>query len=126
MSRSIKNILVVIVAFLAGAMVIYLGEAFTHKYHPFFANRADNIDILPVGVLSLILLLHALGAFVSGMILKKFLVSADTFIITLVGLGWTLIGVVGILKVPQPIWYTISDTCIYLPMTLLGSKFMKK
>ncbi len=126
MSSSIKNMLVIIAAFLIGAIVVYLGEACIHKYHPFFVNVVNPSDNLPAGVLALMLLFHAAGAFVSGIILKKFLVSADTFIITLVGLGWTLVGVVSMLKVSQPIWYAISDTCIYLPMTLLGSKLFKK
>jgi hypothetical protein len=122
MSSSIKNMLVIIAAFLIGAIIVYLGEACIHKYHPFFVNGVNPSDSLPAGVLALVLLFHAAGAFISGIILKK----TDTFIITLVGLGWTLVGVVSILKVSQPIWYAISDTCIYLPMTLLGSKLVKK
>lgn len=127
MSNSIKNMLVIITAFLIGGAIMYLGEALIHRYHPFFTEgQALNVDALPAGILTLILLFHAIGAFASGLFLKKFIVSADSFIITLVGLGWTLVGVVGMIKTAQPVWFAISDTCIYLPMTLLGSKCIQK
>ncbi len=125
MSNSIKNLLVIIIAFIVGGVVMYVGESLIHQYHPFFTS-GSSADILPNGILALILLCHALGAFASGFFLKKFIFSADTFIITLVGLGWTLVGLATMIKIPHPIWFTISDICVYLPMTILGSKLLKR
>lgn len=129
MSNSIKNMLVIIASFLLGGVVIFLGEALIHTYHPFYVEGSAAGEVvvkLPDGILALILLIHAMGAFVSGGFLKRFVIFADSFIITLVGLGWTLVGVVSLVSVSQPIWYTISDTCVYLPMTILGSKLFKR
>lgn len=129
MSNSLKNMLVIICSFVAGGGVIYLGEALIHTFHPYFTNSSPveyNASTLPAGILALIIILHALGAFVSGLLLKKFLISADSFIITLVGLGWTLVGVSSVFNESYPVWYAISDTCVYLPMTILGSKSVGK
>lgn len=129
MSNSIKNMLVIIASFLLGGVVIFLGEALIHNYHPFYVGGSaagGDVVKLPDGILALILLIHAMGAFVSGWFLKRFVISADSFIITLVGLGWTLVGVAAMVKASQPVWFAISDICVYLPMTILGSKLIKK
>lgn len=128
MSNSIRNMLVIIASFLLGGGVIFVGEALIHSYHPFYVEGSSAGEVvvkLPDGILALVLLTHAMGAFASGWFLKKFVLSADSFIITLVGLGWTLVGVAAMVKSSQPIWFTISDICVYLPMTILGSKLIK-
>lgn len=129
MSNSIRNMLVIIASFLLGGGVIFIGEALIHSFHPYYVDgTAAGVGAvkLPDGILALILLTHAMGAFASGWFLKKFVMSADSFIITLVGLGWTLVGVAAMVKTSQPIWFTISDICVYLPMTVLGSKLIKR
>ena len=133
MSNSIKNTLVVIISILAGGLFVFLAESLIHQWYPLPTNvDPDDMKSIkqympnaPVGSLALMVLTHAIAAFISGWLIAKFAKSNVQFLALITGMIWTLVGVTNIVMIPHPIWFSIADTCIYLPMTILGTKALK-
>ncbi|MBK8625047.1 MAG: hypothetical protein IPN86_05650 [Saprospiraceae bacterium] len=130
MNNSLRNTLVVITSLLVGGIVLYLFETLIHQWFPMPAD-VDPSDIeslknympnAPVGSLALLILTHAIAAFISGWIIAKFAKSNIQFLALITGMIWTLFGVTNIVMIPHPLWFSIADTCVFLPLTILGSK----
>ena len=130
MNPTLRNILVVIGALVAGSIIVYAFESISHII---FAPPAeiDTADIAslktfmknaPAGSLAIVLLAHAAGAMVSGWLIGRFVLSSQRMLAMIVGLVWTFFGVINLVLIPHPLWFTIADVCVYFPMTLLGLK----
>jgi predicted MFS family arabinose efflux permease len=115
----LKNFLVLIIAMVAGGMLVWGIEVLIHRL-------MTNHDLFNTRNLVLTILAHGLGAFLSGWIINRFTESPSNIWIWVVALLWTLAGVVNVVSISHPIWFAIADTCIYLPMTILGSRFSGK
>lgn len=134
MSPTVKNILVIIVALVTGALIVYGFETLSHQLFPPPSDINTNdleslkkvIKNAPAGSLALVLLAHAFGALVSGWIIGKFAASSHRLLALAIGLLLTVAGVANLVMIPHPVWFSISDACIYLPMTLLGLKLSFK
>jgi uncharacterized membrane protein YeaQ/YmgE (transglycosylase-associated protein family) len=134
MSPTVKNILVFIAALVAGGLVVFGLESLSHQIFPppTDLNPADieNLKSImknaPAGSLALVILAHAVGAMVSGWIIGRFAASSHRMLALAMGLLWTITGVANLVMIPHPVWFSISDACVYLPMTLLGLKLSEK
>jgi uncharacterized membrane protein YeaQ/YmgE (transglycosylase-associated protein family) len=134
MSPTVKNILVFIVALVAGGAVVYGFETMSHQLFPPPADiNSNDLESLknimknaPAGSLALVILAHAVGAMVSGWIIGRFAASSHRMLALTMGLLWTITGVANLVMIPHPVWFSISDACVYLPMTLLGLKLSEK
>ncbi|MBK8516983.1 MAG: hypothetical protein IPL55_12100 [Saprospiraceae bacterium] len=130
MSHPVRNVLIVVGAILAGSILVSVLESLILALFtlPPEMNRADigavtaYIERSETRELALYLLIHALGAFLSGWIIGRFAASSWPLLAFVTGLIWTFIGVSEIVLLSHPLWYAISDTCVYLPMTILGLK----
>lgn len=130
MNNALKNALIVIVSISSGGFVIYLSQMLIKLWFPLPQDvDSGNMDSMktyilnaPAGSLALVIVSHALASFVSGWLISNFARSNLSFLTLLVGLMWTLFGVVNIVLIPHPIWFSIADTCVFLPMTILGSR----
>ena len=130
MSPTIKNLFAVIVALVAGGLVVYGFEYLIHQLYP----SPDNIDLashdslktymreVNEGSLSLLLLAHSIGALTSGWVIGLLGLDNKRFLVLITGLILTLSGVVNLVVLPHPIWFSIADTCVYLPLTIMGLK----
>lgn len=134
MNSSVKNIIVFISALIAGGLVVWGLEKLSHQVYPppsdFDSSNLESLKKVvqnaPAGSLALVLLAHAFGAMVSGWIIGKFAASSHRLLALALGLLLTVAGVANLIMIPHPVWFSISDACIYLPMTLLGLKLSSK
>lgn len=125
--QTLKNTFIFILCLLTGGLSSYMAEQTVRiNYH--FPDVSDKesyahfVQILPPGVWVWILLVHAAGVLITGFLLGKFLKDNSLFLYKLAALIWMFFGLVNILYVPHPLWYTISDLCIYYPMVYIGHK----
>jgi CBS domain containing-hemolysin-like protein len=121
MSTGLKNTLVVILAIIVGGIAIYMFEIFATNISNQQLSDHNLIKDNPK-YLVLILLAHAIGGIVTGWLIGKFTAQQDNFLVLLAGLFWTIIGVANIVSFEHPVWFAIADTCIYLPMVVIGRK----
>ena len=130
MSSGVKNILIVIGAIIAGSVVVFGIESISHIMFPPPSDlQLDDMDSLkrympqaPAGSLALLILAHAAGALISGWIIGRFAHGDKRWVAMLTGVVWTFFGLINLVMIPHPIWFTIADICVYLPMTVLGVK----
>jgi hypothetical protein len=130
MNPILRNILVVAVGMAAGMIFITLG----HQVSNIILPPPPSIDIndmnslvanakdLTAGHWALVLLSHALGPLCAGFIVGKFAVSPVKPIIWIVGMTYTLVGILNLYYMPTPIWMSIADLCMYIPMAWLGAR----
>ena len=119
MNSSLKNLLIVVIAMIAGGLTIAGVEYL-------IASIEWQNDMMHPSRLALVVVAHALGAIISGIVIGKF-AKVDAYFYTLIaGMIWTLVGIAQIITIPHPIWFSIADTCVYLPMTILGAKLASK
>lgn len=120
MSSTIKNFIVFFIAMFAGGVLVLVVETLAQQ----IISSAEHMDPRR---LALILLAHGMGAFLSGWIISRFSMSASNIWIWVTALLWTLGGLLNLVSnISHPVWFAIADTCIYLPMTILGSRFSGK
>lgn len=133
MNNSFRNTLVVIIAIVIGGLIIYFSEMLIKIIFP-LPSHIDPMDMeslksylptAPVGSFALLILAHAAAAFISGWLISIFAKTNIQFLALITGLIWTLVGVTNIVMLPHPIWFSIADTCVFLPMTILGTKLYK-
>ncbi|MBK9564085.1 MAG: hypothetical protein IPO37_02450 [Saprospiraceae bacterium] len=134
MSPTVKNIIVFIGALVAGGVVVFGLESLSHQIFPLPADiNPTDIESLksimqnvPAGSLALVILAHAVGAMVSGWVIGHFAASSHRLLALAMGFLWTISGVANLMMIPHPVWFSIADACVYLPMTLLGLKLATK
>jgi hypothetical protein len=72
-------------------------------------------------------LAHALGTFL-GALIAGLIVPAQKMKLAMIVGGWFLLGgIINILMLPSPLWFTLTDLIgAYLPMAYLGAKLITK
>ena len=75
---------------------------------------------MPTGALLMVLVAHAGGSLVSGLVCG--LIAMRTWYIAAIGMGilWTCGGVAMLMMLPSPIWFAIADVVLYIPAAVLG------
>jgi hypothetical protein len=77
---------------------------------------------LPTGALLIVLVAHAGGSLVSGLVCGLIAMRPRYVAATILGLLWTMGGVIMLFMLPAPIWFAIADVVLYVPAALLGVK----
>ena len=75
---------------------------------------------LPTGALIFVLIAHAGGSFVSGLVcglvaMRAWYVPALCF-----GIFFTIGGIYNLTQIPSPTWFAITDIVLYIPAALVG------
>lgn len=130
MNPMLRNILIVAGAMIAGMVFLSLGHYLSNIILPpppsidinDEASLVKNAGDLTPGHWALVLLSHGLGPLVSGFVVGKFVTSPLKPIIWIVGIAWTITGIMNLFIIPTPLWMKIADLCIYIPMTWLGAR----
>jgi hypothetical protein len=127
--KATKYILPVVVGAIAGMLLIKVGENQLEKLYPLPAGiDNNNIDALataiaamPKAAFELLLLNYAISSFVAG--LAATLMAGRTFArpAVIVGIILTLGGLFNVITFPkQPIWFSVSNLLVYLPLAVIG------
>lgn len=125
----INRIFAILTGVVAGAIVIGLLETMSNNMHPFpegldFTDKAilaDHISGLPTSAFVLVLFAHALGAFVGGFVASKMAKVQKKGAAMFTGFILLLAGVLNLISIPHPLWFSIVDIIIYTPMALIGN-----
>ena len=101
--------------------VFPLPEGLDH--HDFEAFRAHvEANGLPTGAMIIVLVAHAGGSFVSGLVCG--LISKRTWYLaaTFLGILWMCGGIAMLMVLPAPAWFAVADVILYVPGALMGVK----
>jgi len=128
LKQTLKNTFVFIIALILGGLISYLFEQIGYLVYdkPDISAKEifeEYIITAPESVFAWLLLSHSFGAMTTGFVLGRFLANNSLFLYKVAALFWMFYGMLSILYVPHPIWFTISDLCIYFPMVFLGHQF---
>ena len=138
MSETIKLIVnrlfSILTGVVGGALVIGLLEMVSHRMNPLpdgfdFTDKAaltDHIANMPLSVFLFLLLAHGIGALVGGFIASKMAKVQKRGAAMFVGLILVLAGLLNLMAIPHPIWFSVSDILIYTPMALAGNLLRSK
>lgn len=125
-----NRIFSILTGLVAGAIVIGLLEMVNHTMYPLpdgldAANRdvfKDYIMTLPLTAFLFLLVAHGVGAMVGGFVASKMAQVQKRGAAMFVGFILVLAGVLNLLSVPHPLWFSIADVLIYTPMALVGNE----
>ena len=129
----LNRIFAILTGVVAGAIVMGLLETLSNKLHPLPEGLdpintealADHISSLPITAFLLVLIAHALGALTGGFVASKMAKVEKKGTAMYTGLILLLAGVLNLIAVPHPLWFSIIDVIQFTPMALLGN-FIRK
>ena len=77
---------------------------------------------MPIGALLIVLVAHAGGSLVSGVVCG--LIAGRSWYAAAAALGilWMCGGIAMLVMLPVPIWFAVADVLLYVPAALLGVK----
>ena len=77
---------------------------------------------LPTGAMMIVLLAHAGGSLVSGLVCGLVAMRSCYLPAALLGVLWTCGGIAMLMLLPAPTWFAVADVLLYIPCALLGVK----
>ncbi len=133
LSSTNKNILVSIAAIFVGGLCVGLGHTIQFQLIPLPEGMDFNseesvlahVHEITAGGWALTLLAHALGPLVSGFLAAKFAATQHRRVVHIIGIVWTIVGIMNLFNMPHPTWFMIADVCMYLPMAILGGRLAR-
>lgn len=134
MNRILKNILAIVLGWLAGSVVNMGLVQFGHKFFPLEGIDTNNMDALAEVMPSLEFkyfifpfLAHALGTLFGAFVAGKMAASHQMKFALAIGVLFLLGGIMVNYMLPGPVWFTISDILLaYIPMAWMGGKLALK
>jgi len=116
-----KRVLAVLAGLVVGVLVIFLSQAVEMLIFPpppgFDPNDKEQLKALMTNApsMSLVLLLvgYFLGAYVGALIATSIVKGTTWMPALMVGAVLTVLGLINLLAIPHPVWFTISALAIY-------------
>ena len=126
----LRKILAVVFGIVAGSAFNMAIVAASHAVYPlpegidpndFDAFKAHvEAHGMPTGALIMVLVAHAGGSFVSGLVCGLIVMRAWYGAAVGLGVLWTCGGLAMLMMLPAPIWFAVADIVLYIPAALLG------
>ena len=128
-----KQILAVIVGLVAGGLVIYGIESINMVRFPWPENLsmedeeafAEYVASLPIDALITVIIAHAVGSFVAGFVCGKIALSKQLMLGIVCGVILMAGGIMNIVMIPHPLWFSVADLLMFIPFAWLGAKVAK-
>jgi len=125
----LRNLVVLVLSFVAGAVVIGLVQWVNWVLFPpppgFDLSDPAAVERLAaqmsVGAWVGLELSYALGSLACGLLIGAFAASRPMLLAAIAGLGFTLAGLANLAMIPTPFAMAVLTTLTYLPCTLLGA-----
>ena len=126
----IRKILAVLIGVVAGSVFNMAIVTLSHAVYPLSEGMDPNdfdafrahvaANGMPTGALLMVLVAHAGGSFVSGLLCG--LIAKRPWYVAAVALGllWMCGGIAMLMMLPSPIWFAVADVILYVPAALLG------
>ncbi len=123
-----RRILAVIAGLFAGFLIVALVEALSPLLFtmPAGLNPKNPESIrqyaeqIPAGSLVVVLLAHALGSFGGGWLAALVARVKPVQHALIVGALVMIAGIVNLVIIPHPLWFSILDVLVYMPSAYLG------
>jgi hypothetical protein len=135
MNPILRNIIVVILAILAGGLL----NGMIIELSPKLIPPPEGADLTTEEGLKAAMklmepkhflmpfLAHALGTLLAAWLIAKFAASGQTILPYIAGFLFLIGGIMMVMILPSPLWFTLTDLLLaYLPMAWLGIKLAKK
>jgi hypothetical protein len=125
----LRNVLVFVLAFVAGNVVITLGQAANMAVFPPPAGFdwsdpaavARMVAEMPPAAYVGVELSYVFGCLVCGLVIGALAGSRPMLLATIAGVVFTLAGFANIAMIPMPLAMAVLTTITYVPCTLLGA-----
>lgn len=132
----LRSIWSVFIGLLAGGLVIGVLQLLGMLFFPlpvtmerFNAMTTDEkrelLHAAPAMVFVPVLVGYALGMLVAGMVTTFFWVRRRLGGAVTVGVLFTLVNILNVMEVPQPLWVTFASFAIFLPFAIVGGLLMQ-
>jgi len=126
----LRNVLAALAGFIVALLVIagvqYISSILFPMPEGIDLQSAEEIrqwvETLPIAALFLVLLSYALGSFLGGMAIGIIAKNKAVAIAIGVGILLTLAGISNLLVIPHPLWFTVINLVLYVPLTIFGAK----
>ena len=130
----LKTLGIYLASLVAGSLAIFLVESLGHILYPLppgvsmsDPSTLENYVITaPTLALLFPIIGHAIGSMISGMTMTLFTGRTALPNVLILALIWTGIGVYVAISMPHPEWFKVLDAVVYLPMTYLGYRLLRK
>jgi hypothetical protein len=135
MNPILRNIIVVILAILAGGLL----NGMIIELSPKLIPPPEGADLTTEEGLKAAMklmepkhflmpfLAHAVGTLLAAWLIAKFAASRQTILPYIAGFLFLIGGIMMVMILPSPLWFTLTDLLLaYLPMAWLGIKLAKK
>lgn len=88
------------------------------------ASMGAYVQSLPMPAFLLILVAHAGGAFVGGLIAALIARRSPLVLGAIVGGFFMMGGLINALSIPAPLWFVVIDLASYVPCGMIGAKLV--
>ena len=129
-----RYVLPVVVGAMSGMILITLGEMGIHHLYP-LPLGTDSYDVdslakglkdMPKNFFYLLLLNYIASSFLAGLI-SSLVAKRDTARPAIVvGIVLTLAGLYNVIYLPHPLWFSIVNLLVYIPLAYLGYMLVRK
>ena len=125
-----RQLIAIVVGLAGGGLAIMLIEALSSLCYPppEGLTRDDKqaliqfIQGLPVGAFLFVLAAHSGGSGLRGLLSPLILRRRGYTSAAIVGVLFLIGGILNALSIPHPVWFTVVDLLLYLPLALLGCR----
>lgn len=126
----IRKTLAVLTGIVAGGVFNMAVVTLSHAVYP-LPERLDPNDFdafrahveangIPTGAMIMVLVAHAGGSFVSGLVCGLIVWRSWYAAAVVIGLLWTCGGIAMLTMLRAPTWFAVADVVLYVPAALLG------
>jgi hypothetical protein len=130
----IRRILAVICGVIAGSVFNMAVILLSWKIYPppEGANLSDPetlnayVQSLPAPALLIVLVAHAGGALVGGLVAAAIARRSPLVLGAIVGGFFLIGGIVNVMTIPAPLWFAIVDLVLYVPCGMLGASLVPR
>lgn len=132
MKTTLRNILGIVAGVLFGAVLIFAVQLIGHQVYP-VAGSVDMNDkeamaafvaSLPAGALMFVIVAYAVGSFAGGGLAAFIGRGARVRHALVVGVVLLISGIMNLVTIPHPLWFSILTLLVFLPSAWLGGRLV--
>lgn len=129
-TRAVMNILAVAVGAVIAGLVVMLVQSIGHQVYGAVSEAdmqdpeamAELVASMPAGALWFVVASYAAGSFVGGLVAAFIGRSVQLRLALMVGVLFLIAGIMNLVAIPHPLWFSIVSLLVFLPAAWLGGR----